>query len=72
MLGLGGPVVDEQVVGAFEIVASPVQFEGQPLSELRPAPALGAEGDDVLRELGLSDDEIIELKIAGGAAMTET
>jgi crotonobetainyl-CoA:carnitine CoA-transferase CaiB-like acyl-CoA transferase len=50
---------------AFEIVASPIQFGGRPLGELRPAPELGAEGDDLLRELGLSDDEIIELKIAG-------
>ena len=50
---------------AFELVASPVQFGREPLGELRPAPALGAEGDDVLRELGLSDDELIDLKIAG-------
>ena len=49
---------------AFELVASPIQFDGKPLGELRPAPALGAEGDDVLRELGLSDDQIMDLKIA--------
>jgi crotonobetainyl-CoA:carnitine CoA-transferase CaiB-like acyl-CoA transferase len=50
---------------AFELVASPIQFGGRPLGELVAAPELGAEGDDVLRELGITDDELLELKIAG-------
>ncbi|HEX4659015.1 MAG TPA: amidohydrolase family protein [Streptosporangiaceae bacterium] len=49
----------------FDLVASPVQFGRRSLGQLRAAPALGAEGDDLLSELGLSDEELIDLKISG-------
>jgi crotonobetainyl-CoA:carnitine CoA-transferase CaiB-like acyl-CoA transferase len=46
------------------MVSTPVQFNRQAL-EARPAPEFGADNDAILTELGLSDEEIIELKIAG-------
>jgi crotonobetainyl-CoA:carnitine CoA-transferase CaiB-like acyl-CoA transferase len=46
------------------MVSAPVQFDGEPL-KAGPAPAFGAHADELLAELGLSEDEIIDLKIAG-------
>lgn len=47
-----------------KLVANPVKFDDEPLSLTR-APQFAEHTDDVLRELGVSDDELIELKIAG-------
>jgi crotonobetainyl-CoA:carnitine CoA-transferase CaiB-like acyl-CoA transferase len=49
-----------------KLVANPVKFDDEALSLTR-APQFAEHTDDVLRELGLSDDELIELKIAGAA-----
>jgi len=46
------------------LVASPVQFDEQPPTISR-APQFAEHTDDILREMGRSEDEIIELKIAG-------
>ncbi|HEX5268348.1 MAG TPA: CoA transferase [Acidimicrobiales bacterium] len=46
------------------LVASPVQFDERP-PELTRAPQFAEHTDDILRELGRSEDEIIQLKIAG-------
>lgn len=46
------------------VAASPWQF-GEVRHPLRPAPEHGADTDDILRELGLRDDEIIAHKVAG-------
>jgi crotonobetainyl-CoA:carnitine CoA-transferase CaiB-like acyl-CoA transferase len=46
------------------LVASPVQFDGTPPVITR-APQFAEHTDDILRELGKNEDEIIELKIAG-------
>ena len=48
----------------LKMVATPVQFDREPL-RARPAPELGAHNDEVLAEIGLSEDEIIDLKVAG-------
>jgi crotonobetainyl-CoA:carnitine CoA-transferase CaiB-like acyl-CoA transferase len=48
------------------MVSAPVQFDGEPL-KAGPAPAFAAHTDEVLAELGLSEEEIIELEIAGVA-----
>jgi len=48
----------------LKMVSTPVQFDREVLPA-RPAPELGAHNDEVLAELGLSDDEIIDLKVAG-------
>jgi crotonobetainyl-CoA:carnitine CoA-transferase CaiB-like acyl-CoA transferase len=50
---------------ALPLVASPVQFDGAPPT-LGRAPALAADTDDLLRGLGMDDDQIIEAKVYGG------
>jgi crotonobetainyl-CoA:carnitine CoA-transferase CaiB-like acyl-CoA transferase len=47
-----------------KLVANPVKFDDAALSLTR-APQFAEHTDNVLRELGLDDDELIELKIAG-------
>ncbi|MDT5174926.1 MAG: hypothetical protein QOG37_2177 [Mycobacterium sp.] len=47
-----------------ELVANPVQFDETPACLTR-APQFAEHTDDILRELGKSDDELIDLKIAG-------
>ncbi|MBJ7336355.1 CoA transferase [Mycolicibacterium sp.] len=47
-----------------QLVASPVKFDDDP-AELGRAPQFAEHTDDVLRELGVDDDRLIELKIAG-------
>ncbi len=47
-----------------ELIASPVQFDGAPPT-LRRAPQFAEHTDEVLRELGRTDDMLIELKLAG-------
>jgi crotonobetainyl-CoA:carnitine CoA-transferase CaiB-like acyl-CoA transferase len=46
------------------LVASPVQFDDTPPT-LRRAPQFAEDTDDILRELGKTEDEIIQLKIDG-------
>lgn len=46
------------------LVANPVQFDEQPPPTSR-APLFAEHTDDILRELGRTDDQIMELKIAG-------
>jgi crotonobetainyl-CoA:carnitine CoA-transferase CaiB-like acyl-CoA transferase len=46
------------------LVASPVRFDDDPADLVR-APQFAEHTDDVLRELGVDDDRLIELKIAG-------
>ncbi len=48
----------------LKMVAAPFQFDRQALKP-RPAPELGAHNDEVLAEMGLSEEEIIDLKVAG-------
>jgi crotonobetainyl-CoA:carnitine CoA-transferase CaiB-like acyl-CoA transferase len=47
-----------------ELVTNPVQFDECP-AQLRRAPQFAEHTDEVIRELGFSDEELIELKIAG-------
>jgi crotonobetainyl-CoA:carnitine CoA-transferase CaiB-like acyl-CoA transferase len=47
-----------------ELVANPVQFDETPASITR-APQFAEHTDDILRELGKSDDELINLKVVG-------
>ena len=49
---------------SLRMVATPVQFDGQPL-RARPAPALGGDSDAVLAETGYSVEDILNLRIAG-------
>ena len=47
-----------------ELLANPVQFDETPPTLVR-APQFAEHTDDILRELGHTDDQIIELKITG-------
>jgi crotonobetainyl-CoA:carnitine CoA-transferase CaiB-like acyl-CoA transferase len=47
-----------------ELVANPVQFDEAPVVSRR-APQFAEHTDEILRELGKSDEELIALKIAG-------
>jgi crotonobetainyl-CoA:carnitine CoA-transferase CaiB-like acyl-CoA transferase len=49
---------------ARELVANPVQFDEQPAALTR-APRFAEHTDEILRGLGKSDDELIDLKISG-------
>ncbi|MGH0029041.1 MAG: CaiB/BaiF CoA transferase family protein [Myxococcota bacterium] len=52
---------------AFQLVASPVQFDERPTATSR-GPEFNEHGDQVLQEVGLSMDEILELKVKGALA----
>lgn len=47
-----------------ELVASPVQFDETPFALTR-GPQFAEHTDDIIRELGKTDEELIDLKIAG-------
>ncbi|HEX9049025.1 MAG TPA: CaiB/BaiF CoA-transferase family protein [Anaeromyxobacter sp.] len=49
---------------SIRAIASPVRLRGEPAA-LRPAPALGEHGDEILREAGFSAGEIASLRAAG-------
>lgn len=49
---------------ALKMVSTPLQFDRQALNA-GPAPGLGAHNDEVLAELGYSEEQIIDLKVAG-------
>jgi crotonobetainyl-CoA:carnitine CoA-transferase CaiB-like acyl-CoA transferase len=49
-----------------ELVTNPVQFEETPATLTR-APQFAEHTDEVLRELGLSEEELLQLKIDGAA-----
>lgn len=48
----------------LKMVGTPLQFDRQAI-EARPAPELGAHNDEVLRELGYTAEQILDLKVAG-------
>jgi crotonobetainyl-CoA:carnitine CoA-transferase CaiB-like acyl-CoA transferase len=54
--------------GAYATVSSPCLFEGAPLAEPRPAPAVGADTEQVLAELGITGSELTELRASGAVA----
>ena len=53
--------------GTVVLVPAPAQFDGV-VTKIRHAPKLGADTDDVLRQLGRSDEEIAALRAAGVVA----
>ncbi|MCK1513211.1 CoA transferase [Bradyrhizobium sp. 190] len=58
--------VEHPQIGALKMSAVQPQFSGTPSPQIRPAPALGAHTDEVLRGIaGLSVGQIAELRKAG-------
>jgi formyl-CoA transferase len=51
--------------GYYLTGASPAQFDGRPIGALRAAPNHGENTDEILRELGLTDDQITGLRQRG-------
>jgi crotonobetainyl-CoA:carnitine CoA-transferase CaiB-like acyl-CoA transferase len=50
----------------FRVLANPIKLDGQRLPA-RTAPALGAHTDELLRDAGLSGEEIAALRGSGAA-----
>ncbi len=52
--------VEHPVAGTYETVSPPLRLSSFAMSGTRPAPTLGADSADILREAGLNADEIAE------------
>jgi crotonobetainyl-CoA:carnitine CoA-transferase CaiB-like acyl-CoA transferase len=61
--GLIAEVIDSEGTRR-ELVANPVQFDEKP-AQLTRAPQFAEHTDEILRGLGKSDDELINLKVSG-------
>jgi len=58
--------VEHPQIGELKMPAVQPRFSGTPSPKIRPAPALGADTDEILRHLaGLTDGQIAELRNAG-------
>ena len=57
--------VDPERSATGRAVATPVDFGATPVGPSGPPPAVGADTEDVLREIGLGDEEIERLRSAG-------
>ena len=54
--------VDDPVLGRIRIQGIPIKMHGTPGSVERPAPTLGGNTDEILSQLGFSDDDIAALR----------
>jgi crotonobetainyl-CoA:carnitine CoA-transferase CaiB-like acyl-CoA transferase len=50
--------VQHPTAGAYDTIAPPLRLSAFEMRGERPAPALGADGADILGEAGLSDEEV--------------
>jgi crotonobetainyl-CoA:carnitine CoA-transferase CaiB-like acyl-CoA transferase len=57
--------VPHPLAGHVPLVASPMRFREAPLKHERPPPLLGEHSAEILRELGIGDPEIEQLKTNG-------
>jgi crotonobetainyl-CoA:carnitine CoA-transferase CaiB-like acyl-CoA transferase len=57
--------VENPRIGPLKMQAPQPKFSGTPPPEVRAAPALGEHTDEVLREFGLSAEQIAELRLSG-------
>ena len=56
------PGIDLPGAGTYRTVRAPFRFDTTDVGPKSPAPALGAQSDDILKELGKSDEEIERLR----------
>ncbi len=61
--GFVTPVTDDDG-DTYLAAASPGQFDEQPIGPLRASPGYGQHTDEVMREIGLSDEQIAALRAA--------
>ena len=59
---------DHPVAGRVKNIGIPIKLSETPGRFQRPAPTLGQHTDEVLTELGCSDDEIDKLRTGGAVA----
>ncbi len=59
---------DHPTLGLIKTLGTPLKLSDTPLTPGRPAPLLGQHTDEVLGEIGLTSDEIAELRRAGAVA----
>jgi crotonobetainyl-CoA:carnitine CoA-transferase CaiB-like acyl-CoA transferase len=57
--------VDHPVLGRLRGLGSPVKMSATPLNPRRRAPRLGEHTDEVLRQAGVGDEQLRELRAAG-------
>ena len=50
--------VEHPTAGTYETISPPVSLSAFEMKGERPAPVLGADGAEILREVGLSDEEV--------------
>ena len=60
--------VEHDLVGPEQFVGPLVEMSASPTGSYRPAPTLGKHSNEVLRESGLSKDEIGKLFASGAIA----
>ncbi|MCL4768453.1 MAG: CoA transferase [Hyphomicrobiaceae bacterium] len=60
--------MEHPTAGPVTTVAPQIRFSTQPEPQLAPAPALGADTDDVLSAIGYAPQEIAALRAAGAVA----
>ena len=57
--------IEQPTIGKVTQIKPPVAFSATPSSIRRPAPRLGEHSDEILREAGLTESEIAEMKSSG-------
>ncbi|HEU4461652.1 MAG TPA: CoA transferase, partial [Solirubrobacterales bacterium] len=60
--------LEQPELGKVRQLGNPVKMSRTPADPTRPAPAFGEHSDEVLREVGYSDEEIAAMKESGAVA----